>query len=159
MRQIIKVNLLSAINQIYILISLFQSFFSRRYTLESISMLFRSFMFPVILISSPPKLMKTELYQLTFPINLHLLLVDVVLEDLPVHHVVVLVQQTAGLSLGALVHVGEDVELLGGVWREGGGYHHRVVSIFLHGVDVGVDIKLDFEFVDLALGLDSRDYS
>ena len=76
----------------------------------------RSFWFPVKLMRRPPKLMNTELTYFKLSLSLHLLVLESILEDLALHHVLILVKErpvaVVSSSPSTLVVIAEDVKVL-----------------------------------------------
>ncbi len=96
--------------------------------------------------------------------RLHLLVVDGVLEDLALHHVLVLIEEGAvavmcGAAGTTLMVVAQDVEVLGAVEVHRVCQAERVETFLLNRVDVCVHIEFDLDIGDLTLGLNAGDYS
>ena len=90
--------------------------------------------------------------QARVPINLHvsLAVVQLVFEDLAVHDVLVLVNQSshARVRCRALILILNDVEGIGAVGVDARGQHKFVELVEDHWVDIRVDVELDREPVD-----------
>ena len=92
-----------------------------------------------------------------------LLLIEFVLENFAVHHVLKLVHQVAAHVLmgsratNLILLIRKQVKILISVGREGIGQHDGVGDSLLHGVDVRVHVKLDRELVDFGFAGDSGD--
>ncbi len=72
--------------------------------------------------------------------------------------ILVFVEETAQPTASALVHVGEDVKLLGAVLVQGCGKDHGVMSILFHRVNVSVYVQLNIKLVHFTLSLNPRYY-
>ena len=72
--------------------------------------------------------------------SLHLIFVNIVLEDFSMHDILVLVHKGTKAVCRAVMMILEVVELFGAVKVDGGGDSHRIVAFLIHRVNVSVDI-------------------
>ena len=68
---------------------------------------------------------------------------EAVLENFAMHDVLVLVDQRAHAAGGPFVFIAHDVKSITAIGIDAGRQDHFVERVFLHGIDVAVNIELD----------------
>ncbi len=116
---------------------------------------------PLTDINRPPKLMNTYLQQKWSCKNLHFIsifLVQLVLEHLSMHHVLVLVDQASQPWLRPFIFVPNHVESVASVCVYAAGNYEFVEGTFLNWVDIGVDVQVNLQFEGLTRSGDPWDW-
>ncbi len=135
-----------------------QIFVIRRYTRVSTSKFLSDFTSPEICIRRPPKLIKTSLQFGHSGSHLHVFVVifQLVLEHLAVHHILVLVDKGAHAGGASFVLEADNVEIVRSVRVDRTRQNQFVVRVFLDLVNVRVDVQLDRQLVHTGARRDAR---